>query len=208
MLLSTLNRRREYMQKGDNRVAKFMARYDGPYKVKHAYPETSTYTLDLPPSMKIFPTFHASMLKRYIRNDDEVFPSRRLERPAPIVMADGVEEWFVDRILNHRRRGRGYQWLVRWKGYGADMDTWEPTWVVKDLAALDNWLKENDIEGNDIAYINTNVQPCFEELYGEFLIHQDLTRSQAPLCPAPSEPDSEASYCDPTPSKESDQGVL
>ena len=112
VLLSILNRRREYMQKGDNQVAKFMARYDGPYKIKHVYPDTSTYTLDLPTSMKIFLTFHGSMLKHYTQSNDTLFSSRRFERPAPIVTEDGVKEWFVDCVLNRRRRGRGYRWLV------------------------------------------------------------------------------------------------
>lgn len=53
VLLSTFHRRREYMQRGDNRVAKFMVRYDGPYTITHAVPQTSTYTLDLPKRMKI-----------------------------------------------------------------------------------------------------------------------------------------------------------
>jgi hypothetical protein len=31
VMLSTLHRRKAYMQKGDKRVAKFMPRFDGPY---------------------------------------------------------------------------------------------------------------------------------------------------------------------------------
>ncbi|GLB36666.1 hypothetical protein LshimejAT787_0309530 [Lyophyllum shimeji] len=63
VLLSTINRRREYMQKKDGRVAKFMPQFDGPYSVIAAHPETSSYTLDLPEGLNIFPTFHASLLQ-------------------------------------------------------------------------------------------------------------------------------------------------
>ena len=195
------------MQKGDNQVAKFMARYDGPYKIKHVYPDTSTYILNLPTSMKIFPTFHGSMLKNYTQSNDTLFSSRRFERPAPIVTEDGVKEWFVDCVLNRRRRGRGYRWLVQWKGYSADMDTWELTWVVKDLAVLDVWLKANNIEGTEVTAIFANNQPDFCKLYNEFPLPQDLTGSQAPLSPAPSNPDSEVTLRDPTHPRESDLGI-
>ena len=55
------------MQRDAHRVAKFMVRYDGPYKVTSAFPDTSSYTLDLPPSMRIFPTFHADTPGRALK---------------------------------------------------------------------------------------------------------------------------------------------
>jgi hypothetical protein len=45
VMLSTSQRQREYMQAKDGRVAKLMARYDGPYKILEAYPDTSTYKI-------------------------------------------------------------------------------------------------------------------------------------------------------------------
>ncbi|OJT04974.1 Transposon Ty3-G Gag-Pol polyprotein [Trametes pubescens] len=139
--LSTFHRRRDYMQRGDHRVAKFMVRYDGPYEILHAYPDTSVYTLDLPNTMKIFPTFHVSLLKRFLPNNDALYPSRSHPRPGPIVTPDGVEEWEVKEIIDHRKRGRGYQFLVRWKGYGPDADEWLPRREVAELEALDRYLE-------------------------------------------------------------------
>ncbi|KAJ8468870.1 hypothetical protein ONZ45_g17089 [Pleurotus djamor] len=46
--LSTANRRREFAPPGSNRVAKFMPRFDGPWKVIESWPDTSTYRLDIP----------------------------------------------------------------------------------------------------------------------------------------------------------------
>jgi hypothetical protein len=32
----------------------------------------------------------------------------------------------VESIVGHRRRGGRLEYRVRWEGYGADKDTWEP----------------------------------------------------------------------------------
>ncbi len=145
VLLSTFHRRRAYMQRGDHRVAKFMVRYDGPYTVAVAHPETSTYTLDIPNTTHIHPTFHASLLCPFIPNDDSLFPGRAHAEPGPIVTPEGQEEFFVERILDRRPRGRGWQYLVRWRGYGPGSDSWLPGTEVQELEALDTYLQENDL---------------------------------------------------------------
>jgi hypothetical protein len=74
IMLSTLHCRRDYKNKGDKRVAKSMPRFDSPYRVVAAFPESSVYTLDLPNSPNTFPTFHASELMLHYANDAELFP--------------------------------------------------------------------------------------------------------------------------------------
>jgi len=117
VLLSTKHRCCKYIQARSNRSTKFMPRFDGPYIVTRAFPSKSCYTLDLPNEPNRIPTFHSSLLRPYIPNDPDLFPSRSLPMPRPVVTPDGEEEWFVDWILDERRRGRGYQYLVRWSGY-------------------------------------------------------------------------------------------
>jgi hypothetical protein len=139
VMLATKNRRRDYMQKGDKRVAKFMPRYDGPYVVLEAHPQFSTYTLDLPNSPNIFPTFHISQLRPYHANDPSLFPSREQPRPGPVVTEDGQLENFIDRIIDERRVGRGKKYLVRWVGYGEEDDEWLSRRELEDCEALDVW---------------------------------------------------------------------
>ncbi|GLB37187.1 hypothetical protein LshimejAT787_0402380 [Lyophyllum shimeji] len=141
VMLSTVNCRWKYMQKKDGRVAKFMPRFDGPYEVMHAHPESSSYTLKLPDGVNVLPTFHASLLKHYEANDNDLFPSRMLSMPGPIVTEDGEEESFIDKIVDERNRGRGKQYLVRWRGYGPEHDLWRPGREMEDTEALDVWLK-------------------------------------------------------------------
>lgn len=145
VLLTTVHRRKEYMQAKDGRVAKFMPRFDGPYKIIRAYPDTSSYTLELPASSKLFPTFHSSQLQPFIENDSNLFPSRSLAKPPLILTPDGQTEYFIDKILDERPRGRGRQYLVRWSGYGPESDLWLPGSELADTTALDDWETQNTV---------------------------------------------------------------
>lgn len=120
VMLKTLHRRHEYMSKGNNRVAKFMPRWDGKYKVIEAWPETSVYRIEMPNSPNVFNTFHASEFKPYHSNDPSLFPGRELSRPPAVITEDGLEEWVINCIEDELRRGRGKQYLVRYLGYGDD----------------------------------------------------------------------------------------
>jgi hypothetical protein len=140
VLLSTAHRRREYMQAKLGHCAKFMPCFDGPYPTTRCNSDKSAYKIDLPNEPNQHPTFHASLLHRFVENDDELFPSCALARPGPVVTSEGEEEWYVDRILNERKRGRGVQYLVHWKGWGAEGDRWLAGRELADSQALDVWL--------------------------------------------------------------------
>ncbi|RDB15414.1 Transposon Ty3-G Gag-Pol polyprotein [Hypsizygus marmoreus] len=141
VLLATAHRRHDYMQAKDGRVAKFMPRFDGPFSITKAFPNSSLYTLALPENSKIHPTFHSSQLRPFVENDDTMFPHRILPRPGPIVTNSGSTEYFIERILDERKRGRGKQFLVRWLGYGAESDLWLAGSELANTEALDNWEK-------------------------------------------------------------------
>ena len=63
------------------------------------------------------------------------------------MLANGQEERVIERILDERRRGRGWQYLVRWKGYGAGDDEWLPRREIEETIALDEWLRERGERG-------------------------------------------------------------
>ena len=140
VMLCTKNRRNKYISKGDNRVAKFMPRFDGPFRILEINDEGSTVTLDLPTSSNIYPTFSMSEIKPYNENDATLFPSCEFSKPGPIDMSEGEQEYFVEKIINERCKGCGVQYLVQWLGYGPEEDLWLPGLALKDNAALDNWL--------------------------------------------------------------------
>lgn len=96
---------REYMQAKSSRSAKFMPRFDGPYSTTKVHPDKSNYTLDLPNELNRHPSFHSSLLPKFIPNDDNLFPSQAMAKPGPVVTPEGEEEWLIDRIIDKQRRG-------------------------------------------------------------------------------------------------------
>lgn len=140
VMLSTMNRRTMFKNKAEKRVAKFFPRWDGPYTVTKTHPEASTYTLDLPNQPNVFDVFHAGKLKPYHTNDSELFPSRERSQPGPVLTEDGLEEHLIEEIIDAKRHGRGWRFLVKWVGYGSEHDRWLAGSEVKDCEALDVWL--------------------------------------------------------------------
>ena len=142
VVLSTANRRAEYKSQDNLRVAKFMPRYDGPYAITATDELHSTVTLHLPHLPHAFPVFHTSEVQPFQENDDDLFPHRALHPPAPI-LRNGEQEFFIDKIVDERRRAKQIQYRIRWQGEGPEGDKWLPASEVEDCEALDIWLARN-----------------------------------------------------------------
>ena len=63
-------------------------------------------------------------------------------RPDPVPAPEG-EEYVVDNILKHRRRGKGFQFLTLMKGSPTHDAEWQPTrdFVDKDGTINDKFLE-------------------------------------------------------------------
>ena len=123
VMLSSHIIRKRLKQKG--RSAKFYPRYIGPFKILKAEPETSNYQLELLPKVdfeSIHSNFHAKMLRPFTPNDPAQFLAREPPRPPPIVPEDN--QWIVDRIVDHKGRGRSRKFLVHWEGYPESDNEW------------------------------------------------------------------------------------
>jgi hypothetical protein len=141
VMLSTLNRRKQYKSSDERRVAKFMPRFDGPFLVVDINFDASTVTLDIPTAPNLFPTFHTTHVKMHQENDNLKYPSRSLDKPGPILV-DDVPEYTVEHILDHKKfRGDNFKYLVRWAGYGPEDNLWIAGRDLQDNEALDIYLK-------------------------------------------------------------------
>uniref|UniRef100_A0A803K5R9 Gypsy retrotransposon integrase-like protein 1 n=1 Tax=Xenopus tropicalis TaxID=8364 RepID=A0A803K5R9_XENTR len=95
-------------------------RFMGPFPILEQI-NSVTFKLKLPTNLRIHPVFHVSLLKKVVENP---FPGRIGAPPEPVTV-QGVEEFEVQAILDSRyRRGR-LQYLVQWKGYTPEDNSWE-----------------------------------------------------------------------------------
>ena len=105
-------------------TTKLLPRFIGPFTITERIGAVA-YRLDLPPVLKVHNVFHVSLLKQYK-------PGGRKSPPPLPILVEGVPEFEVESILNHRRRGRTKQYLVKWLGYGEEHTTWEPESCVRN----------------------------------------------------------------------------
>jgi hypothetical protein len=152
-----------YKSEDQPRVAKFMLRFDGPYKIIETDEKHLTVTLDLLEHSTLFPIFHTSEIKPFKENDDSLFPTCTLHPPDPVAI-DGHCEYFVDKIVDERRRRNARQYLVRWRGEGPEGDLWLAAGELEDCEALDTGMESREREmtrGNRAAATHdTNPPPA------------------------------------------------
>jgi len=116
VLLSTKDLK--WQMKG-RRLEKLTERFVGPYKVKGII-SSNAIELELPKSIKIHPVVNVSRVRLY---KPQVEGQKKIP-PKPVIIK-GKEEFEVEKILNKRTIRGKKKFLVRWKGYMAEEDTWE-----------------------------------------------------------------------------------
>jgi len=134
VLLSTKDLKWQMVGRCSEKLVKWFV---GPYKIK-AIISSNVVELELPTTIKIHLVVNVSQIKQYI---DQVNGQRK-EKPQPMVI-EGKEEWEVERILNRRKiRGKD-KFLVWWKGFTVEGDTWESR---ENLQNAGDLLKEFEEE--------------------------------------------------------------
>ena len=114
----------------------------GPFSVTKVI-SRNAYQLKLTASFRrVHPVFHVSNLRPFI---PDPIPERRLPPPPkPTVANDGNEEYEVETILDSRLYRGKLQYLVRWKGYGPEENSWEPeSNLTKAKATINKFHREN-----------------------------------------------------------------
>ena len=101
------------------RSEKLMEHFVGPYKVKGIV-SSNAIELELPKSIKIHLVVNASRVRLY---KPQIEGQKRT--PPKLVIIKEEKEFKVEKILNQRMVREKKKFLVRWKSYTAEEDTWE-----------------------------------------------------------------------------------
>ncbi|TPX33158.1 hypothetical protein SeLEV6574_g08402 [Synchytrium endobioticum] len=122
----------------DRPTKKLDYKWIGPYLIKRKINNVA-YEIELPHNVRIHNVFHISLLKPYIRPKD---PTRQLPKPPPLRIKED-EGFIIENILDVRRRGKGWEYLIKWEGYGEEDNTWESRRTIDDEPMLEEWHKRH-----------------------------------------------------------------
>ena len=104
-----------------NGPKKLQMKQTGLFEVEEAISHTA-FHLRNPLQRKIHPVFHTSFLLTY----KETLEHGPNYLQPPLDLIDGEEEYEVEAVLRHHGKPGCHTFLIRWKGYSAAEDTWEP----------------------------------------------------------------------------------
>lgn len=106
-------------------IAKLDHKFIGPFRVERVL-NPHAYQLKLPHELNsIHNAFHTNLLRP---SPDDPLPGQHNPPPPPIALDESGEKlWAIEEILDsRRRRGKGFQYRVLWRGFGLKEATWEP----------------------------------------------------------------------------------
>jgi len=119
---------------------------------------TNAVELELPGMVKIHPVVNISRIRRY---KEQV--QRQKKQPSLPVIIEGEEEYKVEKVINKRKRYGKWKYLVRWKGYMAEEDSWEREANLKNTKeVVEEYEKKYRREGR-------RIKKEWKEIPGRFI---------------------------------------
>ena len=119
---------------------KLTERYVGLYVIEEVV-SMNTVKLQLPSSMRIHPVVNVSQIVRYKK---QVKGQKKEE--GKLVEVEGVEEWEVEKILDKKKMRGVEKYLIWWKSFTAEGDTWERRENLKNAEELIKEFEQGGVE--------------------------------------------------------------
>ena len=118
---------------------KFALKQEGPFTIIKVL-SPIMYELKIPKTWKIHPVFHTSLLSPY---DENPIHGPNFPKPPPD-LNEGKEEYEIEKILCHHGPPSNRSFLIRWKGFSTEDNSWEPERNVKhSKSALTKYRKRH-----------------------------------------------------------------
>jgi hypothetical protein len=103
---------------------KFDDKWFGPFTIDKIV-SRNAYRLKLTTNFhRVHPVFHVSKLRPH--TPDLIHERRPPPPPKPTITNTGEQEYEVETILDSRLHRAKLQYLVKWRGYGPEENSWEP----------------------------------------------------------------------------------
>jgi len=161
VLLST-----KYLVFKERLVLKLTERYVGPYAIEEII-STNAVKLRLSSSMRIHLVVNVSRIVQY----REQGKGQKKEEGKPVEV-EGIKEWKVEKILNKKKIRGIEKYLVQWKEFTVEGDTWERKESLKNTGeALEEFEGRMNVEIKKQEKIDMAEERDFrrEELPGKFM---------------------------------------
>ena len=145
---------------------KLVDQYASPYTIKEVV-STNTVKLQLPTSIRIHPVVNVSQIVQY---KEQVGGQKKEEEK--LIEIEGVKEWKIEKILNKKKIRGVEKYLVRWKGFTVEHDTWKKKEDLENTEEVLEEFKERiNAEVKRQEKINMVKERNFrrEELSGKFM---------------------------------------
>lgn len=135
---------------------KLVPKFIGPFKIIKDYGNDS-FRLDLSAEMRarrIHPTFHASLLRPHVPNDDRRFPGRNFEQ---VLLPQPVEkEWEVNKVLGHSGKGKDAMFKLLWT---SGDESWMAYHEIKHLEPLREYFEAQGVDRVEKLPLGNAVAP-------------------------------------------------
>ena len=112
------------------------------------------YCLKLPHGMRqLYPVFNIVKLSA---TSDPILGRKPQALPLPIIV-DGEEEWEVEEILDSCWHQRRFQFLVKWKGFSREHNSWKAASDVKALDLVTEYYRKHPTAPRHICQTDFNT---------------------------------------------------